>query len=276
MAVMDSPRLGARELNDVSARPTYMNCDQIREAVSAMIDDEEPDLSAVIVEAHLAGCPACCDWRERAHAFLRASRIGSPGPAPGPAPGWLAVLVSRAPSRFRSAGALLRGLVVLIALTMLVLTVPLFTADLADTARDTGAFEAALAVTFLLVAWRPQRAAGVAVVAGLAGALLVALEAGALANGGGSLVDLGRHLAALAGGLVVTLISRRTPSNQACAQTSRIPAGLALLRGRRAFPTRTQANRAPAVACSDTAAGDEEVARAATNRPGAAVEKAAS
>jgi predicted anti-sigma-YlaC factor YlaD len=182
MAVMDSPRLGARELNDVLARPTYMNCDQIREAVSAMIDDEEPDLSAVIVEAHLAGCPACCDWKERAHAFLRASRIGSPGPAPGPAPGWLAVLVSRAPSRFRSAGALLRGLVVLIALTMLALTVPLFTADLADTARDTGAFEAALAVTFLLVAWRPQRAAGVAVVAGLAGALLVALEAGALAT----------------------------------------------------------------------------------------------
>ena len=158
-----------------------------------MIDDEEPDLSAVIVEAHLAGCPACCDWKERAHAFLRASRIGSRGPAPGSAPGWLAVLVSRAPSRFRSAGALLRGLVVLIALTMLVLTVPLFTADPADTARDTGAFEAALAVTFLLVAWRPQRAAGVAVVAGLAGALLVALEAGALANGGGSLVDLGRH-----------------------------------------------------------------------------------
>jgi predicted anti-sigma-YlaC factor YlaD len=260
MAVMDSPRLGARELNDVSARPTYMNCDQIREAVSAMIDDEEPDLSAVIVEAHLAGCPACCDWRERAHAFLRASRIGSPGPAPGPAPGWLAVLVSRAPSRFRSAAAWLRAVGVLIAVTMLVLTVPLFTGHPVDTTHDAGAFEAALAVVFLLAAWRPLRAAGVAIVAGPAGVFLVALEAGALARGGGSLLDLSRHLATLAGWLVFTLIVRRTPPDQAWKQTSRMPAALTLLRRRRAFPSRTQTNPAAAVACSDAARGDDEAA----------------
>src|SRR5512142_2917796 len=55
MAVVGWPRLGARELNVDPARPTSMDCDQIRDAVSAMIDGEEPDLPAVIVEAHLAG-----------------------------------------------------------------------------------------------------------------------------------------------------------------------------------------------------------------------------
>jgi predicted anti-sigma-YlaC factor YlaD len=55
-----------------------MECDMAREAISARIDGEDPGLPQDAVETHLAGCAACRDWQQRAHAVTRRARIGGP------------------------------------------------------------------------------------------------------------------------------------------------------------------------------------------------------
>jgi predicted anti-sigma-YlaC factor YlaD len=54
-----------------------MRCDDIRLAVSALMDNEAlPDgLEPGSVERHLAGCAACRAWRDRALKFTRAVRL---------------------------------------------------------------------------------------------------------------------------------------------------------------------------------------------------------
>lgn len=52
-----------------------MYCEQVREAVSAQIDGEEPGLPPGNVAAYLAGCAACRGWQQRAHLLTRRARL---------------------------------------------------------------------------------------------------------------------------------------------------------------------------------------------------------
>ena len=53
-----------------------MECDRVREAISARIDGEDPGLPDDALEAHLAGCADCRAWQQRAHAVTRRARLG--------------------------------------------------------------------------------------------------------------------------------------------------------------------------------------------------------
>ena len=58
-----------------------MDCDTVREVMSARIDGEEPRTdgppwSVSALEAHLAGCVACREWQRRAHAVTLRVRLG--------------------------------------------------------------------------------------------------------------------------------------------------------------------------------------------------------
>jgi hypothetical protein len=53
-----------------------MECDRVREAISARIDGEEAGLPPGVLDTHLAGCAACRGWQQRAHAMTRRARLG--------------------------------------------------------------------------------------------------------------------------------------------------------------------------------------------------------
>jgi predicted anti-sigma-YlaC factor YlaD len=53
-----------------------MQCDRLREAVSARIDGEDPGLPDGALDAHLGVCAGCRAWQQRAHAVTRRARLG--------------------------------------------------------------------------------------------------------------------------------------------------------------------------------------------------------
>ncbi|WP_189112542.1 zf-HC2 domain-containing protein [Pilimelia terevasa] len=173
-----------------------MSCAQIREGLSARLDGESDGYPAGVVDAHLAGCPACASWLTRAQRVTRVVRI-RPAAVPDLTASVLAAVAADARSP-RPAGALpgwrqiLRLAVGVAAFGQLVIALPALllggaglTGDL-HTGREMASFDVALAVGFALAAWRPQRVRAVLPVALVLAALLA----------GTSLVDLVRAQAA--------------------------------------------------------------------------------
>ena len=53
-----------------------MQCDRLREAISARIDGEDPGLLDGALDAHLGVCAGCRAWQQRADAVTRRARLG--------------------------------------------------------------------------------------------------------------------------------------------------------------------------------------------------------
>ena len=83
-----------------------VECEQYREALSARIDGEDAPIEPGLVDAHLAGCPACRHWEREALAVTRLVRLQ---PVPGSPPP-----VDQLMSGFRDAGRSRRRLVLLL------------------------------------------------------------------------------------------------------------------------------------------------------------------
>jgi predicted anti-sigma-YlaC factor YlaD len=195
-----------------------MDCDACREAISALLDNEDPGIDPTLVEAHLAACPAC-----RAH-VAQASRLqgwvrrrpAEPDPDRTPA-----ILARIGPTRpgprqgaereVRIALAVLAGLV-----AILPLPAPLLGDDTGaplHLARELGAFQVALAVGLLLAAWQPQRRAQLlpmVAVLSVCPAVIAALD---VAAGRTPAAAEGHHLLQLAGLGLVWLLAH--PSGRA-------------------------------------------------------------
>jgi len=138
-----------------------MRCDDCREALSARIDGEAlpPAFGPAVVDAHLAGCPACQEWEAAAVRVSRAVRLQ---PAESVPDLWPAVRDASgvgppAAEKLRWARVLLAA----VALTQLVLAVPAMVlghdhGHTTHLAREVGAFDIALAVGFAYAALRPR------------------------------------------------------------------------------------------------------------------------
>ena len=132
-----------------------MECEDARAAVSEAIDDQRA--VSADVEAHLDGCAGCRRWQEAAHQLRRATlRSVDPGDEAG-------VWVSRLPERFVLHRwvrfALVWAAVLLIAWNI----VDMFSVGSGSAIhleRHQAAFDVALGLAFLFVAWRPDRAYG--------------------------------------------------------------------------------------------------------------------
>lgn len=59
-----------------------MECANIREALSARIDGEDPGLAAEIVDHHVAACPRCAAWVDELAGLHRISRVRVAEPVP--------------------------------------------------------------------------------------------------------------------------------------------------------------------------------------------------
>jgi predicted anti-sigma-YlaC factor YlaD len=195
-----------------------VNCDVAREAISALLDGERPDVDLATLDEHLGGCPTCQKWQEQAHELTRRARLQSARPAPIPTERILAVAGVRHLDRWRrpdSAAAVRFGLVV-VAGVQLAVCVPvlLFGHDRSaplHVAHEMGSFEVAIAVGLLVAAYRPTRAAGMVSLVGAAATLLVVTAALDLAANRTDLSDEAPHLIVVVGWLLLWRLAAVTP-----------------------------------------------------------------
>ncbi len=195
-----------------------MNCDVAREAISAWLDGERPGVDVAALDEHLGGCSACQKWQEQAHELTRRARLQPARAAPVPTERILAVARVRHPVRWwrpDSAAAMRIGLMA-VAGTQLAVCVPvlLFGHDRSaplHVAHEMGSFEVAIAIGFLVAAYRPARAAGMVSLVGAAAALLVVTAALDLAANRTDLSDEAPHLIVVVGWLLLWRLAAVTP-----------------------------------------------------------------
>jgi predicted anti-sigma-YlaC factor YlaD len=194
-----------------------MDCEGARIAISALLDAEEPSARRDALERHLAGCAGCRRWREDAHEVTRRIRL-LPAAVPAASQGLLDTAAA-ATRRWTwpETATLTRIALVLVAFGQIALTVPalIFGNDHAapiHIAHEMGSFDLALAVGFLVAAWRPSRARGMSAIVGVAALVLILTAVIDLAAGRTSPGDEAPHLLALAGWLLLRRISAFTPA----------------------------------------------------------------
>jgi predicted anti-sigma-YlaC factor YlaD len=196
-----------------------MDCDRCRAAISASMDGEDPAAVPILVQGHLETCASCRDFADRAPELHRATRVTPAEPVPdlteailraiGDEP--VAVPVDER-TRF------LRISLAVVAVIQLTMAVPaLVLGDDAGlpthVARHLGSFALALGVGLLVVAWKPERAAGVlpvvaALVICLVGSSLIDIVSGGAAPGAEV-----SHAPELVGLVAVWLLAR-TPGHE--------------------------------------------------------------
>jgi predicted anti-sigma-YlaC factor YlaD len=179
-----------------------MECDRIREAISARIDGENPGVPASLVEAHLAECEGCRGWQRRAHAVTRRARLGGSFLDHDLTPQLLAAVPLAMAGRGRRRA--LRAGLTAVALAQLAVTVPLLVLGHdhdtgAHAAHELGSFDLALAIAFAVGAIRPVLSAGLAWPSGIAAAALAGTAIADLIGGQAIGADEAQHLIALAG-----------------------------------------------------------------------------
>ena len=179
-----------------------MECDSIREAVSARIDGEDPGLPAAEIEAHLAGCDACRGWQQRAYTMTRRARLGGAFLEHDLTEQVLAAVPPAPAARGRRLGR--RAGLIAVALAQLAVTVPLLILGHdhdagAHAAHELGSFDLALAIAFAVGAIRPALSAGLAWPCGIAAAGLMGTAIIDVIGGQAFGADEAQHLIAVAG-----------------------------------------------------------------------------
>lgn len=173
---------------------TGMECETARLAISEGIDTNRP--VAVDVESHIDGCAACRRWQDAAHQLRRATlRPVDENEA-------VSVEMPRLPERF-TAHRWVRLVLAWAAVLLIVWNVvDMFAAGSGSAIhleRHQAAFDVALGLAFLFVAWRPDRAYGMVP---FAAAFTFALTSAAiidLFNGASTLLRESAHLIEIVG-----------------------------------------------------------------------------
>ncbi|MDQ1645834.1 MAG: hypothetical protein QOJ50_2018 [Cryptosporangiaceae bacterium] len=145
-----------------------MTCAQMRIAISALLDGEEPGIPRQRVRGHLVSCPGCRDWQSGAQRVSTEVLAQVPEP-PDLTERVLAALPAVKPPLL-GAGPLrvLRLALAVSAAAQLVLAIPLLfslASGGGHQGREMASFDVAVAVGFLVAAARPARAAALVPVA---------------------------------------------------------------------------------------------------------------
>jgi predicted anti-sigma-YlaC factor YlaD len=213
-----------------AARPTDltgMGCASVRELLSADMDGQADPAALPAARTHLAGCPECAAWFERAASVNRLVRTAPADPAPGLTERQLAAVLDhlpspRSPHRRRwhlAARWALAGVgAAQFALGMLALLVPghggghvhaaMLGADLAHMSHEASAWNLALGVAFLAGAGWVRHLAGVLPVLGSFVVVLSLVSAVDLVTGNVDAPRVVAHALVLAGlGLIVIIMA---------------------------------------------------------------------
>ncbi len=200
-----------------------MECDAVREALSARLDGEPSGQPDDLVDAHLTGCRACTAWSEELATLHRMVRVREAEPVPdlsaaivaafdpSPADRRRAVARSRRPVLGEAVSGT-RWALFVVALTQLVLAGPALFGDdpgaSVHVARELGSFDVALAVGLLVAAWQPARAWGLLPVAAALAAVMAGTAAFDIVDGRASSFGEAHHLLDLAGVALLWLVAR--------------------------------------------------------------------
>jgi predicted anti-sigma-YlaC factor YlaD len=193
-----------------------MDCDDIREALSAEMDSEAlpPGIDGPAVDAHLERCEACRAWLAEVREVGRRFRVRSATAAPELSDAVVESLLPACsrPSAWKRQMALRAGLVAVACLQLaIVVPVLLLGHDReapVHVAHEMGSFDLAVAIGLLAAAQRPRRSAGMFSVVAAAGAALVVTASIDLARGATSLWDEAPHLLVAAGAVLLWALSR--------------------------------------------------------------------
>jgi len=235
-----------------------MDCETAREAISALLDGEPPGLDPSLIDEHLAACPECRRWRERAHEITRRTRLAAAGPVPAPSEVLLRALAPAAPGVDglppARAGLAATGLVQLVATAPALVLGSDHDAPV-HVAHEMGSFDVALAVGFIVAAWRPAHARGMRPLVGVTALLLAVTAVVDMIAGRTTLAGETPHLFAIVGWLLLgRLAALAPPDDQQAAPRPRIDAPRGAAPGHAEASSYAQAPRR---------AGEADVRRAA-------------
>lgn len=186
-------------------------CDVVRASISAALDGETPALSSAGVESHLAECASCARWRADAHEVTRQFRLQRAEAPQAPPEALLASLRQAHRVRRRPSVATARWALVAVAIAQVLVNLHLMISGDIDGFRDLGAMDMALGVGYLVAAARPQRAAGMRSIVGVAALLLIGSAVIDLIAHRTTAWDEAPHLITLAGWLLITFVASQTP-----------------------------------------------------------------
>jgi predicted anti-sigma-YlaC factor YlaD len=187
-----------------------MDCDRVREALSARLDDEDPGLPEQALDRHLAACAGCQSWAASAGALNRVVRIAPAEAIPDLTPEILAAARLR-PQAARA--RLVRWALGLVGILQLAVSVPVLVLGAGSApvhvARELASLDLALAVGFIVAAWRPHRAWGMLPLVAVLVASLAATAGLDLAEGHASAERELLHGLDLAGLALLWVLGRR-------------------------------------------------------------------
>lgn len=192
-----------------------MDCDHIREALSARLDSEDPGVDGHVVDRHIDGCAACAAWAADLVPLHRMVRVRAADQVPDLSPSILAAAAPPATARTRSSApvSVARWALFTVALTQLILAAPalLLGEDSGATvhvARELGSFDVALAVGLLVAAWQPARAWGLLPVVGALALVTGVTAVLDVVRGTTSSLGEAHHLLDLAGVALLWVVAR--------------------------------------------------------------------
>jgi predicted anti-sigma-YlaC factor YlaD len=226
-------------------------CETAREAISALLDDEDPGVDRSALEEHLQSCSGCGEWRAGAHEVTRNARL-EPARASAVSSDELVGLVlaqSRPPRRPGSVTLVRLGLI-LVAVAQAWVTLPILIKGHDHTApehiaHEVGAFAMALAIGFVFAAWKPDRAKGMQALVGAVAVLLMITAFVDLLHGRTDIGDEAPHLFAVAGWLLLVYLAAASPSTTVDPSWSLAPVVRAFT-GRRTVTGAAALTRTPA------------------------------
>ncbi len=208
-----------------------MDCEIARDAMSALMDGEDPGVEPEVLEAHLQGCDRCRSWRLTAHELTRQVRL-QPLQSDVAKPEELVRQlheVFTASSRHDLLRFLRIGLLV-VGLAQIAVTLPTLFTGGSDYAWDLLSLQVALAVGFWVCALRPSRASAFVLMMGTGSLMMVATAIVELARGRTDLLDEAPHVVTLVGWLLICFTSKRVPSD-AESERIRVPLHLGQITG---------------------------------------------
>lgn len=186
-----------------------VECEQARELLSALLDQEASATETTAVNAHLGQCPACRGWWNDIGTVNRLLRVRVAEATPDIAPAVLARAHPPRPGR----GQWVRIALAIVAATELVLAAPGLIlgqgAEAVHDARHLGSFGVALAIGLLYVAWRPARAFGVLPIIAALAVTMATSAAIDIAQGRTSSLGEAHHVLEISGMVLVWMLAGR-------------------------------------------------------------------
>jgi predicted anti-sigma-YlaC factor YlaD len=198
-------------------------CHAVRDAVSASLDGEAAELAASAVADHLAECAECRAYAAGATALHRTIRVNPAPEVPDLTPAIMATIdADAAPAIVRGHAERALGLrIVLAVIGVVQLAVAVPALVLGDDAglpthdaRHLGSVVAALAIGFLIAAWRPSLAGGLVPLVAAFVVLQIVTTVADVVDGATSAGAEMAHGLELAGLLALFLLARATPTSR--------------------------------------------------------------